>query len=155
MKRTTSILALAVVFLAPIVVGADAATLSWEFAFDPASIRLREAAPGRLAATVDGYAALEYLGYPALPYRVVSVLVPQGENVASYRLEILEEGRVAVAEPLASFAGLPRDDGTRGAAVMGVDAEGAGAPIPPARVTLLGSSFCRGYRIASDRKSVV
>jgi len=99
---------------------------------------------------IEGYRSLEYLDYPALPFRVVGILLPQGEEVVSYRLEIQDEIMVAPRRPLALHEGSERDDGTSAGIVLAKSAaETEDGIFPRWRARHTGSSDYRGYHIAN------
>ncbi len=149
MRRISSALLSLLIFLALPVHSASGATLSWTFSLEPVQLRYEDADAGRVRIAIDGYAALEYFDHPALPYRVVSVLLPQGEDVSAYRLDALDRVSVRPAKPLAVFSGSYRDDGEMlGLAADGAAGEGADAVFPAWRVRHLGTGSYRGYRIA-------
>ncbi len=95
----------------------------------------------------DDYELLSDEGFPALPYRIVGVLLPQGTDVASFRVEspldrVLESGvRIALAGAATT------DDGVagRGAATATTSAD----VFPGERARLLGIGTLHGYTIAS------
>jgi hypothetical protein len=150
MGRLSSALIILVLYLTLAASALGASTLSWTFTLEPSSIGYRETAPGRLQIRIDGYSSLEYLDYPALPYRVVSILLPQGEDVASCRLEILDEVAITTAKPIGIFKGSPRVDGTTaGVTIDRADAESDGGLFPKWRLKYFGSNYYRGYRIAN------
>jgi len=150
MKRILCVAASSVVCALLIGTAASAAERSWDFILDPSQVRTESLGHDRLWVAVPGYETLEYVGYPALPYRVVSILVPQNETISSYRLDVLDEQRMPIGAPLALFTGLARDDGTRGGAVGNVSEIGTdGAIFPAWQVRYLGSGYYRGYRIAT------
>ncbi|MDD4858552.1 MAG: C25 family cysteine peptidase, partial [Candidatus Krumholzibacteria bacterium] len=150
MGRLSSALIALVLSLALTAGALSASTLSWNLTLDPSSIKYQETAQGRLQVLIDGYSNLEYLDYPALPYRVVSILVPQGEDFSSCRIEILEEAALDLSKPVGIFHGASRVDGTMaGVAIAKVDAESSDGIFPARRVQYLGSSYYRGYRIAN------
>jgi len=127
---------------------AGASTLSWRIGLEASRVHFRDAGPGQVTVSVDGFSTLEYVDYPALPYRVVNILLPQGENVSSCRIEI--GGTQALRPPgrLAPFTLVHFDDGSVGG--LAADPSRTGAdPVPPGRVCYLGSNLFRGYRVAS------
>ncbi|MGD1048797.1 MAG: C25 family cysteine peptidase, partial [Candidatus Krumholzibacteriaceae bacterium] len=148
MKRALSMLTVCV-FLSWISPGlAGASTLSWSIGLETSRVHFRDAGPGRVAVSVDGFSTLECLDYPALPYRVVNILLPQGEDVSSCRLEIDETQTLHPPARLAPFTGVHFDDGSVGGLAAVPSGAGAG-PVPPGRVRYLGSNLFRGYRVAS------
>ncbi len=97
---------------------------------------------------VDGYNTLEYFNYPALPYRAVSILLPQGEDISSYRIDVLDRVSMTPAKPLALFSGSYRDDGEKLGLTMDPAPVGeTDAVFPASRVRCLGTGFYRGYRL--------
>jgi hypothetical protein len=149
MRFVSALAVLACMLMAP-VHGAFGATLSWTFTLEPSNVQFHEIEGGSVRAVVDGYHSLEYLGYPALPYRVVSVLLPPGEDVSSCRIQVLDESTMRSPKPLAVFSGNARDDGTTvGIALDQADAKAADGLFPQWRVRYLGSGSYRGYRVAS------
>ena len=148
MKRNVCIIAALALCVAFPPTSLAGLTLSWKFTLEPSQVRLQETDAGAIRVSVDGFQTMEYLDCPALPYRIVSVLMPQGEDVSSYRLEVLSEGVLTPAKPLALFKGSYRDDGAIvGAALSG--GAGRGALFPERQALYLGSSVYREYRIAS------
>ena len=148
MKRNVCIIAALALCVAFPPTSLAGLTLSWKFTLEPSQVRLQETDAGAIRVAVDGFQTMEYLDCPALPYRIVSVLVPQGEDVSSYRLEVLSEGVLTPAKPLALFKGSYRDDGAIvGAALSG--GAGRGPLFPEQQALYLGSSVYREYRIAS------
>jgi len=120
---------------------ATAATLSWTFTLDESKLSVRGDASGGWRIEIDGYGSLEYIGYPALPYRVVSVLLPQGESVNDYRLEVRDEIGVSVPGALALYGGVRRDDGAEaGLAVSPEEVRSESGIFPKWRARHLGTS---------------
>ena len=127
----------------------SASTISRAVAIEPSELQFRESGASRTEISVEGLPRLEYKDYPALPYRVVSILVPQGEEVSSYRFEVLSSGFVRAPRPLATFAGRYRDDGTVGG-LRSRGRKGPRRPRSPRRwCAYLGTNVFRGYRIAT------
>ncbi|HUV37472.1 MAG TPA: C25 family cysteine peptidase, partial [Patescibacteria group bacterium] len=117
---------------------------------NPGEVQFLEDEQGALSVIVGGYQTTNYLGYPALPFKVIAVMLPQGEEVADYRVEVREHIELDPSVPLAPFAGEYRDDGIR----LGVNVKQAEEIIkdsifPRWRVRHLGTNFYRGYLIAS------
>ena len=129
---------------------AGAATVTWRYTLDPSLLARGTDANGFGTLRIDGYPSLEYLGFPSLPYRVVGLLIPQGETVTSCRFETIEEIDLAPAAKLAAYRGSARDDGmTTGIAIAREDAASPDGSFPRWRARHLGSSRYRGYEIAS------
>ncbi|HEY5134043.1 MAG TPA: C25 family cysteine peptidase, partial [Candidatus Krumholzibacteriaceae bacterium] len=150
MGRILSALIALMICIALAASGLSASTLSWKFTLDPSQLTYRETAPGQLQIRIDGYSSLEYFDYPSLPYRVVSFLVPQGEDVSSCRLDVLGEAAVTPAKPVGLYRGSSRVDGTTaGVTIAKAEAESENGLFPKWQVRYLGSNFYRGYRIAN------
>ncbi len=149
MRRISSALLTLMILMALPVHPASGSTLSWTLTLEPSRLKYEDAGAGLARAAVDGYGNLEYFDYPALPYRVVSVLLPQGEEVSSYRIDVLDRVSAAPPKPLALFSGSYRDDGEK----LGIELDKASggevdAVFPAWRVRHLGTGFYRGYRLA-------
>ncbi|MCX5752886.1 MAG: hypothetical protein NTW97_04470, partial [Candidatus Krumholzibacteria bacterium] len=149
MRRISSALLTLMIFAALPVHSASGSTLSWTLNLEPSRLKYENADAGRARIAVDGYGTLEYFDYPALPYRVVSVLLPQGEDVSSYRIDVLDRVSMIPDKPLALFSGTYRDDGEMLGLAMDQGTGGpADAVFPAWRVRHLGTGFYRGYRLA-------
>jgi len=95
MKRT--MLALAVCAAAFAAADAAAATLAWQLSLIPSQLRLEPGRAGNLEARIDGWPRLAWAAEPCLPYRIVNLVIPQGEEVVSCRVEQGRSRRSAVA----------------------------------------------------------
>jgi hypothetical protein len=106
---------------------------------------------GTKTAKVDdqGYYQLWDEGNPILPYRVVSVLLPQGEVVDTYK--IVSSGRTVVADDFVPTVSPPAmtDDGIKGAAVPIVGWSEDSSRFPSTPIVYLGTGYLHGYAIAS------
>ncbi|UCF05661.1 MAG: VCBS repeat-containing protein [bacterium] len=150
MGRLLSALFAVVILVSFVSNDTTAASLAWTLTVDPSEVQFVEPQTGLVGVAVDGYGQMNYVGYPALPYRLVNVLLPQGEEVSSFSLEQVREIELDASIPLVPFAGEYRDDGER----LGLKAErssvvGQTAVYPKWRVRHLGTNFYRGYRIAT------
>ncbi|MGM0485046.1 MAG: C25 family cysteine peptidase, partial [Candidatus Krumholzibacteriota bacterium] len=128
----------------------EASEISWEFSLNRSEISISETAPGGNEVKLEGYRKTEYLDYPSLPYRVVNILIPQGQEVSSVRLINVISSDLSKPVTLAPFKGLYRQDG----AVLGIPADrkevtGPDSVFPRWNVRYLGTGNYRGYRIAS------
>lgn len=129
---------------------ARGATLTWGLKVSPGDVQFVEPEPGALSVTVDGFQTTNYLGYPDLPYRVIGVMLPQGEQVSDYRAEVRERFELDPSVSLTPFAGQLRDDGVRvGVTVEREERVVDDSVFPRWKVRHLGTNFHRGYRIAS------
>lgn len=129
---------------------ASAGTITRSLRIEPAEVKMTELGEDGFAAGISGYGKTNYLDYPALPFRVIKILLPQGEEVVSYRLEADESQELGSPVLLAPFKGEYRDDGAMvGVAVGPEDMVGEDSFFPKWRVRHLGSGFYRGYTIAA------
>jgi len=124
-------------------------TLSLKVTVDAANIRFYDMEGGKVSFSVEGYDYTNYFYYPGIPYRVVSVLLPQGEAVSSFDVRVLESIVVDESIDLAPFEGDLLEDGTR-AGIVAVPSEVTkdGSLFPRWKVRHIGSNNYRGYRIA-------
>ena len=88
-------------------------TLSLKISVDTADISFYDASGGKVAFSVEGFDYTNYFDYPGIPYRAVSVLLPQGEVVSSFDVRVLESIVVDESIDLASFEGDLLEDGTK------------------------------------------
>ncbi|MCD6379500.1 hypothetical protein J7M07_03540, partial [bacterium] len=65
-------------------------TVTWDFSMDRAKVSFSESEPGREFVKVEGFETTKFLDYPSIPYRIVSILIPQGERVFSVKLADIE-----------------------------------------------------------------
>ncbi|MBD3179061.1 MAG: hypothetical protein GF417_05400, partial [Candidatus Latescibacteria bacterium] len=129
---------------------ADASEITWEYRLDRGKISLSENKDGGSEFKIEGYRSTEFLDLPALPYRVINFLIPQGEEVSS--VELIDAVAADYDKPvtLAPFDGIYRQDGV----VLGIPVDrkevtGPGSVFPRWRIRHLGTGNYRGYRIAS------
>ena len=128
----------------------SASEINWEFSLNRAEISVAETASGGSEVKLEGYRKTEYLDYPPLPYRVVNILIPQGQEVSSVRLINVTSSDLPGTVTLAPFEGIYRQDGV----MLGIAAErdevtGPDSVFPRWNVRYLGTGNYRGYRIAS------
>ena len=98
--------------------------------------------------TVDGYERLSDVGNPALPYRVISILLPQGEVVESYRFEASTSHVISRYQALATATQLISEHGGVGAEKPTLVSDKDG--VYPAELgKYLGTSYFHGRAIAS------
>lgn len=150
MGRILSITILLAVTVGLLCATVSGATMSLTFRLNPSEVTFYEPEPGSVSiAVIEGYETFNYLDYPPLPYRVVNVLLPQGEKVSSFRIEVKGVVELDPSIPLAPFRGDYRDDGRElGVVASREEVVGEDAVFPQWRVRHLGSSYYRGYRIA-------
>lgn len=105
--------------------------------------------PGGLAITIDDD---EFLftadpGQPVLPYRLVNLLLPQGHEVASFRVNALDARVLASSASVVRAQAARAEDGKPGVSrPLAVEADGN---YPSERVRFLGTGTLHGYAIAS------
>ena len=125
-------------------------TLSLKVTVDTADIRFHDTKEGKVSFTVEGYDYTNYFNYPGIPYRVVSVLLPQGEAVSSFDVRVLESLVIDEAIDLAPFEGDLQEDGTKaGIVAASSEVTKEGSLFPRWKVQYVGSNNYRGYRIAT------
>ncbi len=129
--------------------GSMGETISLELTVNDADVRFYDVEGGRVGFTVEGFDRTNYFDYPGIPYRVVSVLLPQGETVSSFDVTVLGSLVMGESVDLAPFEGDLLEDGTR-AGIVAVPSEvlGDGSIFPRWKVQHLGTSGYRGYRMA-------
>jgi len=101
----------------------------------------------RIAA--EGAAQLTEPGEPALPYRIVSVVLPQGLRVEDVRFEVLAWRTAGDAAALQPAPELVSAQGERGPATGLARRSKDGASFPGAVGRYLGTGYLHGYAIAS------
>ncbi|MBN1886065.1 MAG: VCBS repeat-containing protein [Candidatus Krumholzibacteriota bacterium] len=149
MGRIISSLAI-ILFLSIVFAGPSAAgELRSGLVIDTAALRFYDA-PGGVVIESAGCHTTNWLGFPALPYRVVSVLLPQGEAVRSCRVEVNATIVLDDAFPAAEFHGDLLEDGTaRGLAASGREVVSEDGVFPRWRIRHLGTGYRRGFRVAN------
>ena len=127
---------------------ASAATLSTRLELDPSALEITD--EGLILFDEEGMNQTEYLGFPSLPYRVISLLLPQGEDVIDFRVEGGLPVELAASISLAPFEGDLFDDGVRrGMHISPEEAVGGDGLFPAWTVRHTGTSAWRGFRIAT------
>jgi hypothetical protein len=128
---------------------ASAAELSVRVETYASSVRLASDGKGGTIVSADGMNGTSYFEFPSLPYRTLSVLIPQGEEVVSFRLEGGSTVELSGSVTLAEFEGMYLDDGTvKGLSLDADAATGGGSVFPAWRVRHAGTSRWKGYDIA-------
>lgn len=126
------------------------ATLTLDLRLSPSEVQFFEPAKGSVSLVVDGYSTMNYIDYPPLPYKVFGVMLPQGDEVSAFRVEVIEHIELDASVPLAPFTGEYRDDGIRvGVNVKERESVVKDSIFPRWRVRHLDTNFYRGYRIAT------
>ena len=126
------------------------AEISVRIDIEASSVRVINDASGGSIISADGMNGTNYFEFPSLPYRSLSVLVPQGEEVVSFRLEGGSMVELYGSVELASFTGMMLDDGTiKGVSLAKDDAVDGGSVFPAWRIRHTGTSQWKGYRIAT------
>lgn len=127
---------------------AIAATLSFTFDF-PADRMHVDTHDGAVAIRVDdrAFALLAHPGQPVLPYRIVGVLLPQGDDVSSFRVETDDEHTIAASAGLEKARSPLSEEGRPGRdTALAVAANGV---FPSSRARLLSTGTLHGYTIAT------
>ncbi len=138
------------IILSLLVTPVSAGTISFPFEIETSRMEFVEPSEGDLTVEVEGFNHTNYIGFPSLPYRTFGVLIPQGEEVAGYHVDILDSVLVDSSIPLSPFRGDLLTDGTRrGIIAEGEDVLTDDGEFPRSRIRYLGSSSYKGYRIAS------
>ncbi|MDH4035873.1 MAG: C25 family cysteine peptidase [Candidatus Krumholzibacteria bacterium] len=135
--------------LAAGVLSAQATTLSYQLVLDPADVDVRGTAAGHaVSVRADGYSTLADEGRPALPYRIVSVLLPQGHELASFAADARGTTVIATRVSPVLADAMRTEDGVAGQSTALVSLASGGA-FPAERARLLGVGTLHGYTIAS------
>jgi hypothetical protein len=130
--------------------GISASIVSVEIEVDASAIGIIEDGDGGYRVDAAGMNRTNYLELPSLPYRVVSVLIPQGADVTAFRLEGGRAIELAGSISLAAFRGQLLGDGTsRGVYISMDEAVGKDSIFPAWKVRHTGTSGWKGYRIAT------
>ncbi len=112
-------------------------------------VREYDSGYSRIEVAASGYDRLKDEGSPALPYRIVNVLLPQGEKVASY--DVRPDGGMVLARgvQLETVGPMVSEDGKpgHGPALAGVGEKGR--PFPESLGRYLGTGYLHGRAIAS------
>ena len=126
-----------------------AARLSFDLTLDSRDVAIRMTESGQaVSVKAPGYTLLADEGRPMLPYRVVGVLLPQGEDVGSFTASA-RDARVIATKVSPAVAGAMRtEDGVAGQSQALAPSDDGGA-FPPERVRFLGVGTLHGYTIAS------
>ncbi|HER44013.1 MAG TPA: hypothetical protein ENO08_06100, partial [Candidatus Eisenbacteria bacterium] len=150
MRLLSCVSALAAILILLPLADVSGETISLKMTVDTADIRFFDTDGGRVRVAVDGFEYTNYLEFPAIPYRLVNLLLPQGEIVSSYDLRVLESILVDESVDLEPFEGDLLEDGTRAGIVAAPsEAAGDGSLFPRWNVLHVGSNDYRGYRIAT------
>ncbi len=130
--------------------GISAAEVSVRIGIDATAVRVTGDGRGGSVVSADGMNSTNYFEFPSLPYRSLSILIPQGEKVISYRLEGGSQVELSGKVELARFEGMMLDDGTiKGVSLSADEATAEGSVFPAWRVRHTGTSQWKGYRIAT------
>jgi hypothetical protein len=149
MRGILSALSLLALIAAPAASPATAGTIPVAVDFDASSVRLTEAQGGVICVGASGQST-GWFEMPSLPYTVISVLLPQGEDVVSYRLETGTVRELIPSVSLEAFTGLPFEDGTvQGLSAPRSELVDKDSIFPRWRVRHTGTSTWNGYRIAT------
>jgi hypothetical protein len=145
--RISAVVAILAAFPFTVVSGAS---ISLKLKVDTADLGFRDSESGGVLLVVKGFDHLNYLDYPGLPYRVVNILLPQGEIVSSYDIEVLDMIEVDPAIDLAGFEGDLLEDGSKAGIIAAADeVTRDGTVFPKWKVRHIGTNNYRGFRVAS------
>ena len=145
--RTTTVMAL---FGLISLSAASGATISLKLEVGTADLGFKDSDKGGVLLAVKGFNHLNYFDYPGLPYRVVNILLPQGEIVSSYDIEVLDWVEVDPAIDLAGFEGDLLEDGSKAGIIAAADeVTRDGSIFPKWKVRHIGTNNYRGFRVAS------
>ncbi len=150
MNRILSLYIVIMILLLIPVADLAAGEIVWRLDIESSDVNILQGEDGTAGIAVTGYTKMNYLDFPPLPYKVVSFLLPQGEDVTSFKLEGGREIVLRDDISLAPFEGEYLDDGTvRGLSAEAGEIIGADSILPKWKVRHLGTRVYRGYRIAS------
>jgi hypothetical protein len=150
MGRIISAIIVVVALPALLAGGLSAATVSVRIDVDASAVRVIDNGRGGSIVSTDGMNGTNYFEFPSLPFRSLSVLIPRGEDVASFRLVDARTVELSGTVELARFEGMMLDDGTvRGVSLTMDEATGGGSVFPAWRVRHTGTSQWKGYSIAT------
>ena len=131
-------------------VSLSAATVSVRIDVDASSVRVIDNNSGESIVSSEGMNGTNYFEFPSLPFRSLSVLIPRGEDVVSFRLVDVRTVELSGSVELAEFKGMMLDDGTvRGVSLTMDEATGVGSVFPAWSVRHTGTSQWKGYSIAT------
>jgi hypothetical protein len=138
----------AVVTAMPVVAGATELVFALKLSERQVELKPVE---GRLAVTVEeaGYELLSDEGRPALPYRVVNILLPQGERVSAFHGISTGSRVMRVGYRPVLAAAQAAEDGTVGSGPALGGEVGGGDVYPPEVVRYVGTGYLHGCGIAS------
>jgi len=98
--------------------------------------------------SVDGYERLSDAGKPALPYKVISILLPYGEAVESFRFEPGTQQVMPARQPVEIAEPFVSEDGKQAKGMARV-LTGADGMYPDVAGRYLGTGYLHGRAIAS------
>ena len=150
MGRIVSAIIVLVAIPSLLVGGLSAAVVSVSIDVDVSAVRVIDDVRGGSIVLADGMNGTNYFEFPSLPFRSLSVLIPQGEDVVSFRLVDGRTVELFGSVELADFKGMMLDDGTvRGVSLAMDEATGGGTIFPAWRVRHTITSQWKGFRIAT------
>ena len=128
----------------------SASIVSIRIDLDASAIDIIDDGEGKFLIDAKEMNSTDYLELPSLPYRVVSVLLPQGEDVIAFRIEEGRTVELATSISLAPFRGHLFNDGiTRGVHIPADYAVGKDNMFPAWKVRHTGTYAWKGFRIAT------
>jgi len=148
-RIVSAIIVLAVLPLL-LAVSLSAATVSVRIDVDASSVRVIDNTIGESIVSYEGMNGTNYFEFPSLPFRSLSVLIPRGEDVVSFRLVDVRTVELSGSVKLAEFKGMMLDDGTvRGVSLAIDEATGGDSVFPAWSVRHTGTFQWKEYSIAT------
>ncbi len=133
---------------APLVSHAKQSAFSLTLKEENIDVRM-EGGLSRVDIAIEGYSLTNDEGAPVLPFRIVNVLLPQGESIASY--SFILGSRAVVSKNFQTVLALPQisEDGTEGKGVPLVRSSEQKDIYPAEIGKYLGTGYLHGCAIAS------
>jgi hypothetical protein len=108
-----------------------------------------------LLVSEKGYYSLNDEGLPALPVRIINILIPQGEQVRSFAFDSQSSRVIAKNAKMRLAAPAIAEDGTKGKSEALFSFSVDGSTFPSALGRLLGIGYLHGFTVASFALSPV
>ena len=126
---------------------AHSETIKHTVELSPASVSLSDAG-GKTMVSVDDYRTMTDAGLPSLPYQVVTILLPPGEKVDGFDVEVSAALDLSITSPVAVAPAMVSEHGHigSGGALAGAAKRGV---FPGESVRYMGMGYWHGRAIAS------